>query len=179
MSFTQTDLANRLGTTAATISRLETQGITISADWLAPLAEILQVRMADLIDEPSAERIEMIGKIDPHGVILSQSKDSQNGFVIRVPASSPIAAQLSQDHGRFRAGELLIGNRLEGSDLAQGLERDCFLGLKDGSVLLRRLLPGPKNGKNFCVAPLHPGAITRYVDHLSWCAPIVMAVRYF
>lgn len=44
---TQTDLAESLGTTAATISRLETEGIKVSVDWLEPLAEILQVQISD------------------------------------------------------------------------------------------------------------------------------------
>ena len=176
---TQTDLANRLGTTAATVSRLETQGIKISADWLVPLSEILQVRIADLIDEPSPERIEMLGDIDIGGHIHHQSAVPRSGLVLRVPANQPIAAKLSQDHGRFRAGELLIGDRFDASQLDQGLERDCFVGLKDGGIVLRRLLPGPRSGKRFCMAPLHGQSPTKYVDRLSWCAPIVMAVRYF
>jgi len=179
MNLTQTDLANRLGTTAATISRLETQGIKISADWLAPLSEILHVRMADLIDEPSPERIEMLGDIDTGGHINLQSAEIPGGIVMRVPAKKPIAAKLSRDYGQFRAGELLIGDRFDASQLDQGLERDCFVGLKDGSIVLRRLLPGPRNGKRFCVAPLHGRSPAKYVDRLSWCAPIIMAVRYF
>ena len=179
MGLTQTDLAKRLGTTAATVSRLETQGIRISADWLVPLSNILQVRITDLIDEPSPERIEMIGKINPDGTIFTQPGDLQSGFVMRVPATRPIAAKLAHDHGPFRSGELLIGDRFDGKQLDQGLENNCFIGLRDGSVLLRRLLPGPKSGKRFCIAPLHAGSTVKYADRLSWCAPIVMAIRYF
>ena len=179
LKLTQTDLANRLGTTAATVSRLETQGIKISADWLVPLAEILGVKISDLIDESAPERIEMMGHIDTKGTILSQRNDTQNGFVMRIPAMRPIAAHLSHDHGHFRSGELLIGDRFDDKLLDRGLDKDCFVGLKDGTVLLRRLLSGPRSGKKFCMAPLQPGSPVRYVDRLSWCAPIIMAVRYF
>lgn len=179
MGITQTDLANRLGTTAATVSRLETEGIKISVDWLKPLADVLQVPMSNLIDEPSPERIEMLGQVEPDGRISRKITQNVDGFVVRVPAKVAVAVRLTQDHGPFRSGELLIGERFEKEQSDQGLGRDCLVGLKDGTILLRRLIRGPKNAKRYCLVPLQPGPKEKYTDHLSWCAPIVMAIRYF
>ncbi len=179
MGITQTDLADRLGTTAATISRLETEGIRISVDWLQPLATILQVPMSDLIDEPSPERIEMLGRVEADGTVSSKSVENTDGFVLRVPAVRPVAVRLTQDHGPFRSGELLVGARFENEKLEQGFGRDCLVGLKDGTVLLRRLVRGPKNSKRYCLVPLQPGSKERYIDRLLWCAPIIMSIRYF
>jgi transcriptional regulator with XRE-family HTH domain len=179
MNLTQTDLAERLGTTAATVSRLETQGIKISADWLVPLADILHVQISDLIDEPSPERIELLGKIDPNGIISSEPNATQSGFKLRFPAAQPIAARLTHDIGQFRAGELLIADKFHEKQVHQGFERDCFVGAQDGTILLSRLLRGPRGGKRYCIAPLHSKGSVKYVDQISWCAPIIMAVRYF
>ncbi|PCJ69222.1 MAG: hypothetical protein COA62_11360 [Rhodobiaceae bacterium] len=179
MGITQTDLADKLGTTAATISRLETDGIKISVDWLKPLATILQVPMSNLIDEPSPERIEMLGRVEPDGKIFPVSLEETEGFVLRIPATHPVAVHLTQDHGPFRSGELLVGERFESEKLDQGFGRDCLIGLKDGSILLRRLVRGPKNAKRYCLVPLQPGAKEKYIDRLLWCAPIVMSIRYF
>ncbi len=179
MGLTQTDLANRLGTTAATVSRLETEGIKISVDWLAPLAKIFQVQLTDLIDEPSPERIEMLGELTSDGTVSRPKKGLDAGFLLRVPAAVPIAVQVRQDVGRYRAGTLLVADRLNGDDIKQAFDRDCLVGLRGGKIFLRRLVQSPKNGARFGLVPLEPGIETKYVSQLSWCAPIVMSVQYF
>ncbi len=42
-----------------------------------------------------------------------------------------------------------------------------------------RFMRGPKIAKRYCLVPLHPGAKEKSIDHLAWCAPIVMVVLYF
>ncbi len=179
MGLTQTDLANRLGTTAATVSRLETEGIKISVDWLAPLAKIFQVQLTDLIDEPSPERIEMLGDLNAEGAVTVPSKIKETGFLMRVPATVPVAVQVKQDIGRYSAGALLIADRLPGDDFRQAIDKDCLVGLRGGKIFLRRLVQSPKNGARFGLVPLDPGIETKYVGQLTWCAPIVMSVVYF
>jgi len=179
MGLTQTELAQRLGTTAATISRLETEGIKISVDWLAPLADIFQVQLTDLIDEPSPERIEMLGQISADGKVTAPSKVDNVGFLLRVPANRPVAAQVVVDVGIYRVGELLIADRLAEDDVNQAFDRDCLVGLRGGKIYLHRLIQGPKNGARFGLVSLDPGFETKFVSQVSWCAPIVMAVRYF
>jgi transcriptional regulator with XRE-family HTH domain len=179
MGLTQTELAQRLGTTAATISRLETEGIKISVDWLAPLADIFQVQLTDLIDEPSPERIEMLGQVSADGQVAAPSKADNSGFLLRVPANRPVAAQVTADVGTYRVGELLIADRLAEDDVNQAFDRDCLVGLRGSKIYLRRLIQGPKNGARFGLVSLDPGFETKFVSQVSWCAPIVMAVRYF
>lgn len=176
---TQTDLAESLGTTAATISRLETEGIKVSVDWLEPLAEILQVQMSDLIDEPSPERIEMLGRIGADGTVSDQKIHQSAGFKLHVPAARPVAARLQQALGSYAAGDILIGDRMEDGNLSAALGRDCFVGLKGGKLFLRRLIRGPKSGPRFGLVPIGPQTDVRYVDRVQWCAPIIMSVHYY
>jgi len=179
MGLTQTDLAKRLGTTAATVSRLETDGIKISVDWLAPLAKIFQVQLADLIDAPSPERIEMLGDLSASGAVTASKRAIEAGFLLHVPAAVPVAVQIKQDIGRYTAGALLIADRLSGDDFKQAFDRDCLVGLRGGKIFLRRLIQSPKNGARFGLVPLEAGVETKYVSQLTWCAPIVMSVMYF
>jgi len=179
MGLTQTDLAKRLGTTAATVSRLETDGIKISVDWLTPLAKIFQVQLTDLIDEPSPERIEMLGELSAGGVVTAPRKSIETGFLLRVPATVPVAVQIKHDIGRYNAGTLLIADRLTGDDVKRAVDQDCLVGLRGGKIFLRRLIQSPKNGAQFGLVPLEAGAETKYVSQLTWCAPIVMSVMYF
>lgn len=179
MGLTQTDLAKRLGTTAATVSRLETDGIKISVDWLAPLAKIFQVQLTDLIDEPSPERIEMLGDLNATGLVTAPKRVLDSGFLLRVPATVPVAVQVKHDIGRYAAGALLIADRLTGDDIKQALDQDCLVSLRGGKTFLRRLIQSPKNGARFGLVPLEPGVETKYVNQLTWCAPVVMSVMYF
>lgn len=179
MGLTQTDLAKRLGTTAATVSRLETDGIKISVDWLAPLAKIFQVQLTDLIDEPSPERIEMLGELGAGGTVTAPKRTIETGFLLRVPATVPVAVQVKHDIGQYTAGALLIADRLTGDDFKQAFDQDCLVGLRGGKIFLRRLIQSPKNGAQFGLVPLEPGIETKYVNQLTWCAPIVMSVMYF
>ncbi|MCE7997341.1 MAG: helix-turn-helix domain-containing protein [Rhodobiaceae bacterium] len=179
MGLTQTDLAKQLGTTAATVSRLETDGIKISVDWLAPLAKIFQVQLTELIDEPSPERIEMLGDLADGGAVTASKSSLQSGFLINVPATVPVAVRVKQDIGRYSAGTLLIANRLTGEEIDQAFDRDCLVGMRGGKIFLRRLIQSPKNGARFGLVPLEAGIETKYVNQLTWCAPIVMSVMYF
>ncbi len=179
MGLTQSDLADRLGTTAATVSRLETEGIKISVDWLAPLAKIFQIQLADLIDQPSPDRIDMLGELSGDGAVTMPKRSLEAGFLLNVPAMTPVAVKVKQDIGRYRTGELLVADKLPGGAFKEAFDRDCLVGFRGGKTYLRRLIQSPKNGARFGLVPLEPGIETKYVAHLNWCAPIVMSVMYF
>ncbi len=65
---TQGELAARLGTTAATVSRLETADMTISMDWLERIAGVLEVGVPDLLDAPGPGRVACLGEVGRGGV---------------------------------------------------------------------------------------------------------------
>ena len=66
-SINRRDLARLIGTTAATVSRLETADMTISMDWLQKLAEALRVQVTDLIDSPHPNRVPCVGRVGRGG----------------------------------------------------------------------------------------------------------------
>ncbi|MEQ9517829.1 MAG: helix-turn-helix transcriptional regulator [Parvibaculum sp.] len=179
LGLTQSELGKKLGTTAATVSRLETEGIKISVDWLQPLAAILQVPMTDLLDGPSTDSIPLLGHINQSGKMLPLPKSSESSLPVRIPARDPVAVRLERNLGPFLEGEVLIGGRLEPDQLSQAFNRVCLLEIETGATLLTRLLPYPGKNLRYALVPLVSGGLPQHINHIAWCAPIVMAVRYF
>lgn len=135
--------------------------------------------MLDLLDEPTNGDVPLLGQIDQTGVVSSLAETDEKRLSVSVPASHPVAARLTRNLGSFREGEVLIGNRLPSAHMSQGFDRICLVGVKEGLILLARLLPCSVKGARFALVPLQSGEDTRYVQKIDWCAPIVMAVRFF
>lgn len=174
--WTQKDLARRLGTTAASVSRLEMAEMTVSTDWLQKFAEIFHVQIADLLDEPARARIPMLGALGRDGLLVPEAASYDQGLTLEAPADRPVAVRVTVDIGPYRAGDLLIGNRLEGADIVNALGHDCLVALLDGTVLLRRVVKGA--GAGYTLVPPEPGGDVRYDEMLSWAARLVMWVRH-
>ena len=121
----------------------------------------------------------MLGELSVGGTVTAPKRTIETGFLLRVPATVPVAVQVKHDIGQYNAGALLIADRLTGDDFKQAFDQDCLVGLRGGKIFLRRLIQSPKNGAQFGLVPLEPGIETKYVNQLTWCAPIVMSVMYF
>src|SRR5690554_5348744 len=80
---TQTELADSLGTPAATVSRLETADMTLSTGWLERIAQALDVGVTDLI---SAGRESLV----------CQRELRLGGLVAPLPEAIPLAPALAE-----------------------------------------------------------------------------------
>lgn len=179
MGLTQSELAKKLGTTAATVSRLETDGIKISVDWLEPLATIFQIPLTDLLDAPSTSAIPVLGTIGEAGTLLPSPESSGNTVSISVPAPHPIAVRLDRNTGPYLEGEILIGNKLDAAPFVQAHHRICLICTHADEIVLAHLVPDSRKPPGYTLVPLQTACEARHVRHVSWCAPIVMAVRFF
>lgn len=173
--WTQKELARRIGTTAATISRLEMEQMTVSTDWLKEFADVFHVQIADLLDEPTRARIPMLGALESDGLLVPNAAPYDQSLTLEALAERPVAVRVSVDIGAYRAGDLLIGNRLEGADIINALGHDCLVALLDGTVLLRRVVKG--TGDGYTLVPPESGDTVRYDETLDWAARLVMWVR--
>lgn len=173
-SMTLKALAEAVGTTPQTISRLETEVMTLSAEWLERLAAALSIHPSDLLESPSRPDIPLLGLLGPQGALVRAGEADH--VVLDVRAEDPVAVRLSRSCGPYREGEILIANRLVEDDMENGLGRDCLCCLADGRVLLRRLIRG--NAQTHTLVPLDPDSDVRYNQQLKWAARIVMRVAY-
>lgn len=170
-------LAEQVATTPQTISRLETGNMTVSMDWLERFAAVFGVHVADLIEGGGGREIELLGTLAGDGAVLSGTDAHTQRFALDVPADRPVAVRLSAKIGRYEAGDLVIGNRLEGPDLAGAHGQDCLVPGTSQAIYLRRL--AREADGTFTLVPLEPGGDIRFGVALEWAARVVMRVSYY
>ncbi len=169
------ELAESIGTTPQTVSRLETEVMTLSTDWLERLGRALGVHVSELLDTPERPDIPMLGLLGPTGA-LARSAGGSDRLIFDVRSERPVAVRLGHNYGIYRAGEVLVGTRLDGADIVKGLGRDCLCCLEDGRLMLRRLVQG-EAGRHTLV-PLGAEDDTRYNQNLLWAARLVLRLEY-
>ena len=170
-------LADRVATTPQTVSRLETGNMTVSIDWLERFAQVFGVHVGDLIEGGGGREIPLLGTLSGDGAALTPDGPDARPFTLDTPADRPVAVRLASRIGRYEAGDLLVGNRLEGPDLAAAHGHDCLVP-GDGRMFYLRRLARQADGA-FTLMPLDPGGDIRFDVRLDWAARIVMRISYF
>lgn len=165
-------LAAMVGTTPQTVSRLETEVMSVSTDWLKRFASALGVLPADLVEGGGARPPAYLGKADATGDILA-AREGQAEFSLPLPGGDAVAVTLSAPLGRFGAGDILIGQRR--GDIALALDRDCIVGLADGRTLIARLVPAGRD--HVTLVPLASGQSALHRQRLRWAAPISLRIE--
>ncbi len=174
--WTLQDLAERIGTTAQTIQRLETSNMTVSTDWLERIGEALGVPPINLLSGTERNEIALLGALGRDGILRGRSETDENEIDLDVPAERPVAVRLADPVGPYPAGTLLIGNKLEGAATLGALGKDALIKIRSGPVVLRRVVRG--DGDTFTLVPLDPGGDIRYDEAVDWVARLVMRVDY-
>jgi transcriptional regulator with XRE-family HTH domain len=171
------ELADKISTTPQTVQRLETANMTVSTDWLEKIARALLVEPADLIGSRSSREIQLIGRIGDHGRVNHVKQEQASIIHLDVPADNPVAARLDATVGYFEAGTVVIANRFRQEDMDNAHGLDCLVSVKDGPILLRRLIRGRSQG--WTLVPHENGAEIQYDQMVDWAARIIMSIKYF
>lgn len=173
---TQTELAEALGTTAATVSRLETADMTVSTDWLERLAGALEVNVRDLIGgEPGnlvcQAELRRGGRVATLATGIPLSPSLAEG------AREPLAFLAAEEMGLYAAGDMLIADRVQSEEAGALLGRDCIAAGMDGARHFGRLVE--ISGRRCVVVPPEAGAAAIALDEADWVAPVVALIRRF
>lgn len=172
--WTLQQLAERSGTTAQTVQRLETGNMTVSTRWLDRLARAFGVHPADLL-APRRREAAFIGMLGARGMV--QEVDEPGHLPLDIPAENAVAVRLSETVGTHARGTILIANRLGPDEITNAHNRDALVALADGPVLLRRVIVAP--GGSVILVPCDvPSGDVRYGIAPLWIAPLVMCVEY-
>jgi transcriptional regulator with XRE-family HTH domain len=167
-------LAQSVGTTPQTVSRLETEVMTLSTDWLERMAQALGVHASDLLDTPDRPDIPILGFLGANGALTRPSDGDRLIFSVRT--EHPIAIRLTAAYGPYRSGELLVGTKLEGGEMAKGIGRDCICCLAGGKLVLRRLVRG--DAGSFTLVSLAADGEVLYNQELLWAARVIVRLEY-
>lgn len=168
---TQAQLAEKVGTTAATVSRLEQDAMTVSTEWLGRFAAALGVHASDLIEQRDRTAIQLLGKAGRNGRVIG---DSDEKMTLDWPANDAVAIEIGTPQGKYAAGERLIGERLKGASMAGGSGRDCIVALKSGELMLARVVG---TGPRFTLVPTEPRSTILYDQEVDWLAPLVIRMQ--
>ncbi|MGV8996359.1 MAG: helix-turn-helix domain-containing protein [Parvibaculaceae bacterium] len=176
--WTQSELARQAGTTAATISRLETADMNVSMDWLEKFAGIFTVPVVALIDERRpATTIPCVGIINRAGNLSSMGEDDEEDVMLEAMARDPIALHISENFGLYRAGDIVIADRMSTDDLPRALGRDCLVEIEGEGQGFGRFISSGHG--TYLLVPPEPGSQARHVPLPDWVAPVVMLIRHF
>jgi transcriptional regulator with XRE-family HTH domain len=170
------ELADKVGTTAQSVQRLETGKTRLSLDWLDRFAAALEVPMSKLIGAEKSGTITLLGTMDSSGAV-THGGDLGRRIEIAVPARDPVAVRMSGTVGPFRQGSIVVGDKYRSGEEARADGRGCLVGLPDGAVLLRRVVVHPNRSVTL-VEYAGQGEVMHAVSY-RWLAPIVMVVNYF
>lgn len=171
-------LAQRVGTTAQTIQRLETGNMTVSLDWLRKIAEVFGLPAAALLVTDATASVPILGEIDAAGTVRPLTNPAAPKTLSIVVASpSPIAAHVATAVGGFDPETFLVANRIDFDPEILLEQRRCLLGLASGDMLLRTVTSGDGGLLVDWPRACEQGMIS--TADITWVAPLTMALRYF
>jgi len=166
------ELAERAGTTAQTIGRLETGMRTLSIRWVERIAKALGTEAAELLSLPEEEDIRIAAEWSAHGGV---KKGAFGALAVRLSVKQPVALKIRTALGEFRPGDILVFERkAEGVLAAVGklvLAEDS-----KGRFLLGKIVGGARAGEHFLVPE---GAAARAIPAKGFrsAAPAVFLFR--
>lgn len=170
--WTLAEVAERIGTTPQTISRLETNVMTVSTDWLQKFAALFGVTAAELISDQGATAIEVIGSAARDGRIGGPGAGQ---LPLPLALEDAVAVRLAENVGAYRAGTYLIATKLSGRNIAAAKGHVCICETAQGARWLARLIEGVDG--TFTLVPLDGGEV-QYDVALNWAARVRLDVRF-
>lgn len=169
--WTLAQVADQLGTTAQTVSRLETNVMTVSTDWLQKFANLFGVAAAELIADEPGSGIEVIGQARADGTVMPMAPTP---LPLHLRADGCIAVRLDENLGPYRAGSYLVAAKLEGRNLSSAAGHHCIAESDQGVIRIATVIEGI-DGQHTLV-PLGHGNV-QYDQGIKWIARINLEAR--
>jgi len=182
------DLAVQVGTSDATISRLETHQLSMSTDWLLKFADVFDVHPADLLEQAERPPVRLVGSVDAAGA-LAPALDRFIDFP--APGENTVAVRLTGAHPPFAEGDYLFGRQLAEGERARAVGRYCFAQTEAGRLVIGRLIDAggraapavvadgaPEAAPHLLIVPAESAAPVP-ADQAIWIAAVQMRVNLF
>lgn len=166
-------VADRVGTTAQTIGRLETGMRTLSIDWVRKIADGLGADPSELLSLPEGGDLAVSGSVGMNGKVTLKPTGT---FSLRLMASQPIAIEICENIGSHHKGDTLIFEQLNATQLDNAIGKECLVELKDGSSLIARVAPGQADHQLTLLPIDAQGSMIRDAEAVS-AAPLVGSWR--
>ena len=168
------EVAERAGTTAQTIGRLETGMRTLSIKWVNRIAQALDTDSSALLALPEGGDIAISGAIKSTGEIIERSSGT---VALRLTASDPVAIRVNANVGEFQPGDILIFDRnLSAMDDDQ-IGKDCLAICKDGTQFFGKIVRSDNQLVTLLIEA--KGSHSQLISDISLesAAPLVTMIR--
>lgn len=173
------ELAARVGTSEATVSRLETHQIAMSVDWLERFAEALHIAPSDLLTRPDPGGVEFIGVIGKFGRLTPIHGAS---FNLDAPVKNALAVRMNVNEPPFFAGDYVLATKYPLTETRRLLNRFCLAAVDDDALRIGRLAilaPQPSGKRPMILMPQNPLHPIVPENKLKWIAAISMRISHF
>jgi DNA-binding Xre family transcriptional regulator len=163
------ELADRLGSHPVTVSKLISGPMNLTLDWIERLAAALGVLPHEILASSEPAPVPAVGRLGPGGRVEFEA-DAGPGPIAPTRSLTSKAVTVASDTlgAMFRGWWLIYDDerRPAGGDMVGRL---CFVGLADGSVLVRMLRPAKDAGRFHLLSAAEEPELDVEV---SWAAPI-------
>lgn len=166
------EVAERAGTTAQTIGRLETGRRTLSLSWVNRISQALGVEGSSLLALPEEGDIEICGVVGEKGEILNQT---QGTVSTRLFAAKPLALKIKANLGAYQSGDILIFEQKEG-ERTQALGKECLVHLKTGERVFALVLQIGRDSRATFI-PLGKKSMVQKDKSVVSVSPLVALIR--
>jgi len=166
-------VADRVGTTAQTIGRLETGMRTLSIDWVRKIAEGLGADPSELLALPEGGDLSIAGHVGPNGKVALKPSGT---FSLRLMASQPVAIEINEGIGAHQKGDILIFEQAGAKNLDAAIGKECLIELKDATTIIARVAPGQLSSQLTLLPIDNQGPMMRDADAVS-AAPLIGSWR--
>lgn len=167
------EVADRAGTTAQTIGRLETGLRTLSIKWVERIATALGTDPGELLSLPEGGDVEITGAAGADGNITEKAL----GIVaLRLSAQRPVAIKLKDNLSQYQRGDHIICDQIPKDKLDEAYGRDCIVRTKGGELKFTKILRGRKAGTVTLVPIAATGEVIEDCT-VEMIAPTVTLIR--
>jgi DNA-binding XRE family transcriptional regulator len=169
------EVAERSGTTAQTIGRLETGMRTLSLNWVNRIAKALGVESSMLLTLPEQGDIEILGEVGMMGSVLPINFGTVS---LRFMGTKPMALKIKANMGEYRQGDKVICEGKLAQNVEKAVGHDCLIELEDGERCFAKLVSGSR--KNiYTLFPIGNAGTLVKDCKVIFAAPVVTLVRTF
>lgn len=165
-------------TTAQTVGRIETGMRTLSIKWMDRLGEAMGVDPETLVRSETQERPHVIAELaltevaglpNPREAVLPHelAQGPGDGPMLVMEVTAPVS--------EYRPGDLIWLRRVDLSDAASLINRDCLVPRSGGRFVFGRLID--TKGGLVGILPVQSGQKQQVIDTPEWIAVTEMLVR--
>lgn len=178
---TQAEFGDRFGVEQVSVHRWETGKSPPARKYQSLIAELAGMTVAEFFytDEP-LRIIPIMGEVGAEQVKTPKAKKGQSVQHVKLSldGNEQVALRVRGDAMSpvYRDGDVLIGVKLTGADIAKALNRDCIVRTTAGEGYVKILIEGSRPG-TYRLRSHSPKMLDLVDVTLEWAAPIIWISR--